>query len=408
MKVLMISPTFTPDVGGVETMLKNLCSYLTTSRIETDVVTYCPLIVNKKAPFKEILTAYVTIWRIPWIGYGLFNLFEKCAPLQFFYLVPGLTLGVLLKVLLHRKRPDVIHAFGLSGAFAGGMASRIFGIPCVVDMCTVYRFPERRLLAWFVRRILNRVDYVRGNNPAGKQELINLGLPAEKIGMITPPVDETVFKPMLQTEARKHLGLPESGDIVLFVGRMVESKNVDLAVATALSVKRAGITFVFVGEGPLLHKVEHAREMDARIRIVGNAKHRDLVYFYNAADILLCAPVDAKLLAFVGREALMCGLPILAPNTAVYFKIAYKVDSYLVPQEIGRLLDPKPEAFAAAVNEFFDYKAARGASLFDRNACRQHALEHYSTRAMEWLEDVYQKASRMRGALKKTDVALNG
>lgn len=399
----MVTPIFAPDVGGVETMLKNLCAYLSQRRFQVDVVTYSPLIVRTKAPLKERLDEYVTVRRIPWIGFGLFNIFERYPPIQFFYLVPGLLLGTLLFLLRKDRRPDIIHAFGLSGAFAGGLVSRIFGIPCVVDMCTVYRLSERRMLAWFVRLLLNWSDYVRGNNPAGKQELVNIGISPDKVGMIAPPVDESVFKPIPQTEARTRTGLPKKGYIALFVGRMVDSKGVDTAVAATRLVRHRDVTFVFVGEGPLRHLVEEAAASDKRIRIVGNVRHHDLVYYYNAADILMCAPVDSELIAFVGREALMCGLPILAPNAAVYFGIPYPVNPRLISSQIGRLLDPTPAALTTALNGLIEMHKNTGTSPFNRQACRKHALKYYSYRSQESLIEDYEKAIRIRHESKRPD-----
>lgn len=387
----MITPTFPPDVGGVETMLKNLCFHLAQHKFYVDVVTHSPLIVKKKALLKERFNEYVTVWRIPWVGFGLFNIFERYPFIQFLYIIPGLLLGSLLILFKTGRRLDVIHAFGLSGAFVGGLASRVFSIPCVVDMCTVYRLRERRILAPFVRVILNWCDYIRGNSPVGKKELVNIGINSVKLGIITPFVDETIFKPIPQIEARTKIGLPQHGYVVLFVGRMINGKGVDIAIDAVCLVKRSDVTFVFIGEGPLQRLVEKASVSDKRIHMVGNAKHHDLVYYYNAADVLICAPVDSELIAFVGREALMCGLPILAFNVAVYFGIPYTVESGLIPQRVGRLLEPKPEALAVLLEELIFLKATNGISPFDSQACRKYALDRYSSCTMEKLKDIYQK-----------------
>ncbi len=400
-RILLITPTFAPDVGGVETMLKNFCAYLTKHKYLVDVITYSPLIVRAKAPRKEALNEFVTVRRIPWIGWGLFNIFEKFPPIQFLYLVPGLLLGTILFLLRRTRRPDIIHVFGLSGAFVGGLVSRIFGIPSVIDMCTVYRFAKRPLLTKPVRILLDWSDYIRGNNPAGKEELLNIGLAAEKVGMITPPVDEAVFQPIPQVEARAKVGLPEKRYVALFVGRMVDSKNLDIAVNASKLIKMPEVEFVFIGDGPLRYLVEEAAVIDKRIRIIGEVKHHDLRYYYNSADILICAPVDSDLIAFVGREALMCGLPILAPNVAVYFGIPRRVNPELLPSKVGRLLEPTAEALAELLEELIRIKATRKTSPFDRRDCRKYALDHYSTCAMQWLGDAYRKASRIRFSKKK-------
>lgn len=392
----MISPTFAPDVGGVETMLTNLCDYLAKRRFMVDVLTYNPLIVRTKAPTKEKLNSYVTVWRIPWPGYGLFNVLEHYPPLQFIYLVPMLTLAIIAFLWRFRQKPDIIHAFGLSGATAGGLASQLFNVPCVVDMCTVYRFKERPLLGAIVKRILGWSDFIRGNNVVGRQELIDIGIDPHRIGIITPPVDESVFHPILQSDARSRLGLPHDAFVALFVGRMVESKGVDIAAAASQFVSNPKVVFVFVGEGPLRKLVEDAAARDSRIIIKNNVKHHDLVFYYNAADILMCAPVDKNLVAFVGREAILCGLPILAAKVAVYFGIPYSVNSDLIPSKIGKLFDPKPEALAECLEELARCSNKDESYSFDRKACRVYGLAHYSRHAMDWVGDTYEKTKGLR------------
>ena len=401
MKILVISPTFAPDVGGVETMLKDLCTFLANRGFTVDVITHTPLIARAKAPLRERFNDHVTVWRVPWIGFGLFNVFERYPPIQFLYLVPGLMIGTFLFLLFSQWRPDVIHALGLSGALVGGLLSRLFGLPCIAEMCTVYRFPERPILARLARLVLNWSDYVRGNDPAGRREVIGIGIMPERVGMNSAVVDETVFRPLPQAEARTKIGLPEKGYVGLFVGRMVDSKGMNTAVDATKLVQCSDVTFVFVGEGPLRRLVEEAAATDKRIRIVDNVPHHDLVHYYNAADILIRAPVDSELIARVGAEALMCGLPILAPNVAVYFGIPYPVNPRLVPPQIGRLLEATPEAFAATLNELIDLYETTGTSPFDKQACRQYALDHYSFKTQESVVGDYEKAMRIRHKSKR-------
>lgn len=396
MKILMISPTFFPDVGGVETMLSNFCEYLVKRKYHAEVLTYSPLIVKAKAPFKEKINRYVTVWRIPWLGYGLFNIFEHYPPIQFLYLVPALTFTTILFLSFSKHKPDIIHAFGLSGACAGGIASRIFRIPSVVDMCTVYRLPKRSLLAWCARQILKWNDYIRGNHLPGKEELLKIGIESKKVGVITPPVDESIFKPMSQTEMRKKLGLPLDNFIALFVGRMVRGKDVEIAVTATYLIKDPNITFVFIGEGPLQYLIENAALGDKRIIFTGNVKHHELSYYYNAADILMCAPVDSGVIAYIAREALMCGLPILAFNITKYFNIPQKVNLDLLPAGVSHFLDPTPEALADCLNELIYRKEKEGTLPFDRHACSKFAFDNYSQNALDWLEDTYEKTMKIR------------
>jgi len=396
MKILLITPTFSPDVGGVEAMLSKFCDYLAKRKFQANIITYNPLIAKAKAPFKEKFNEYVTIWRIPWVGRGLFNVFEHYPPIQFLYLVPALLVTVMVFLLNFRWRPDIIHGFGLSGAFAGGVSSRIYKIPCIVDMCTVYRFPERPVLAWFVRRILAWCDYIRANNPHGKEELEKIGIDSNKIGLITPPVDELYFKPIRQELARRYLKIPQKNFIALFVARMVYCKRVEIAIAATKLINNPRATFVFIGEGPLQSLVEKAAKRDKRIVFIGNVKHENLLYYYNAADVLMCAPVETGIVSWVGREALMCGLPILAPKTGVAFGVTFSVDKNLFPSEVGLFFEVTPKDLAKNLRELIRQKENGGIISMKRKACREFALTNYSSRAMDWLGDSYDKTIKLR------------
>lgn len=391
MKVILISPTFHPDVGGVETMLFKFCEYLEKKDIQADVITYSPLIARVKVPLKERFNRTVTVWRIPWIGYGLFNVFEKYPFIQFFYLVPALAVTTLLFLLFVKRKPEIIHVFGLSGAFVGGIASKLYRIPSLVDMCTVYRLSQRKTLSYYVKLILNWNTSIRANNPEGKNELIQIGMDPSKIGLISPPVDESVFQPINQITARKKTMLPLNKFIVLFVGRMVESKRIDIAAKVPALISNPNVLFVFIGDGPLIHIVKDLAVKNNKVIVRGTIEYNNLVYYYNAADILYFAPVDSQLLAFVGREALMCGLPILAPNDGKYFGISQKVKPDIISSAVGKLLDPTPEAFASYILQMVKFKDKFHSLPFKRRDCRAYAIKHYSYKALNWLGNTYER-----------------
>ena len=108
---------------------------------------------------------------------------------------------------------------------------------------------------------------------------------------------------------------------------------------------------------------------------------------------MTCAAVDSKLVSFVGREALMCGLPILFPKKAVYFSIPYIVDDHLVPESCGLVFTPNPKNLAIIINKLHrEYEKYHRLFTFKRKNCRQFALQKYSKQAIEWIGDSYKIA----------------
>ena len=83
--VLIISHCFAPNTGGVETHLSDLTDYLHDSNINCFVLTYQPLVTRARGLFME-KRGPLTICRLPWIGFGLFNHFERYPAVSYTHL----------------------------------------------------------------------------------------------------------------------------------------------------------------------------------------------------------------------------------------------------------------------------------------------------------------------------------
>lgn len=88
MTVLILSPFFSPNVGGVEAHLNKLINCLNKRGIKVIVLTYQPLTTPAKGPAVEKREG-VEIRRIKWFGMGLFHRLEPYAILELLYLFPG-------------------------------------------------------------------------------------------------------------------------------------------------------------------------------------------------------------------------------------------------------------------------------------------------------------------------------
>jgi glycosyltransferase involved in cell wall biosynthesis len=86
-KILMITPFFSPNIGGVETHLDDLCEYLRKRGHKIFVITYQPLTTNVKA-LKFERDQNLEVRRIGWFGYSLFHKLEPYPLLEFMYLTP--------------------------------------------------------------------------------------------------------------------------------------------------------------------------------------------------------------------------------------------------------------------------------------------------------------------------------
>ncbi len=97
--------------------------------------------------------------------------------------------------------------------------------------------------------------------------------------------------------------IPGGGPILLYVGRVAVEKN----ISAFLDLKVAG-TKVVVGDGPMIEELR-GKYRDACF--VGARHGRDLVSYYNAADVFVF-PSKTDTFGLVILEALACGLPVAA------------------------------------------------------------------------------------------------
>jgi len=173
-----------------------------------------------------------------------------------------------LMALFRRLRPDVVQTFLTQMDIFGGMAATVLRIPWVLsERSTASAYPptiRHRLRAIIGRRADAVVpnspggaEYWRGIAPAIDQiEVIPNIIPQSEIDAATPVIDPTL------------------GDVVLYVGRFSEEKNLfTLLEALVPVLNRGKTTAVFCGEGYLRPVVEgKARTLGIadRARFLGN------------------------------------------------------------------------------------------------------------------------------------------
>src|SRR5437016_5738733 len=116
--IVILSPFFSPNIGGVETHLNDLCNYLSRNGYRTYVFTYQPLTTDKTAASFE-KSGNLETRRMKWFGYSLFDRLESNFFIEFLYLTPALFIFSLPYVFGIRKRIGVIHSHGLNAALVG-------------------------------------------------------------------------------------------------------------------------------------------------------------------------------------------------------------------------------------------------------------------------------------------------
>ncbi len=177
--------------------------------------------------------------------------------------------------------------------------------------------------------------------------------------IVPPGVDHAFFGPGHGPQARRALGLPLDGRLLLFVGRIQPLKCADVAIETLAELGADGgepYRLVVVGgpSGPHgekalqgLHDVADARGVGELVHFIEPQPHELLSSYYRAADVCL-VPSRSESFGLVALEAAACGTPVVASAVG---GLTTLVDHGYT----GFLVDAHdPRAYAAAVRRVFE------------------------------------------------------
>jgi len=373
----MLSPFFSPNVGGVETHLDDLCAYLQKREHRVFVVTYQPLTSRVKAPRFET-RQNLEVRRIEWLGYNLFHRLEPYPLLEFIYLTPVLLVYSLLFLFRYRNTVDVIHAHGLNAAFVAKMLAGLFRKRAVVSIHAIYNLSKKPMLARLMKISLFTFDTVLTLANRSKAELLKIGLVNAKVKVFTHWVDQEALRPMDKGACKKELGL-KGKFVVLFVGRLIEIKGVNLLLEVAMRVADIkDLLFVFVGDGPLANEVKDMSDSFSNVFYVGKVEKETLILYYNAADVVIAPSLYEEGFGRVILEALSCGTPVIASNKG---GVPEALD-----ESVGILIEPKIDEIKRAIESLY----AHSEKLENlRRNCRTYAENRFSENNAKVIENAY-------------------
>jgi glycosyltransferase involved in cell wall biosynthesis len=136
-------------------------------------------------------------------------------------------------------------------------------------------------------------------------------VPPEKISVIHNGFDLRQFASGQRDAARQQLGLRHDEFVVVWGGRMVPVKDVDLlaSVVTKAAEKRSRMSFLVVGDGTERARLESKIQGCTNVRLVGWRKDMDRIW--TAADVaLLTSRNEGTPTALI--EAMAAGVPFVA------------------------------------------------------------------------------------------------
>ena len=219
--------------------------------------------------------------------------------------------------------------------------------------------PEPALRIRVEGEIAQQADLLIASTAEESVDLVTgYGADPERVRVVPPGVDPSVFQPIDRGEARRKIGYGP-GRMLLFVGRLERLKGVEVAIrALALLRDRShdDVRLVILGEDSKdgdesekerLKSVASDLGVRDRVDFLGSVAHHELPYFYSAADVCVM-PSYSESFGLVGLEAQACGRPVVGSDVAGLRSVVRDdVSGYLIDghepaayaERIGRLLD---------------------------------------------------------------------
>jgi D-inositol-3-phosphate glycosyltransferase len=232
----------------------------------------------------------------------------------------------------------LVHShYWLSGQ-VGWLAADRWQVPLVHTMHTMARVknvhlaegdsPEPPGREIGEQQVVEAADRLIANTLDEAHELESLyGAPHDRVVVVPPGVDLTLFSPGDQLAARQAVGLPPEAKVLLFVGRIQPLKAPEVLIkATAELLARhpawKGQLVVAVVGGPSGSGLAHPHGLEElaaqlgiapQVRFVKPVPRPELAQWYRAADVV-AVPSYSESFGLVAVEAQACGTPVVAAN----------------------------------------------------------------------------------------------
>lgn len=308
MRILVLSELFLPTKGGTAVWAAEV--YRRLGGKEVHIVTAD---VPGAAETDEVHPNTVhrlNLRRVPWLRPESLGMYAR-----FFFKSLALAFG---------RRFNAIHAFrALPEGLSAWAVGRLTLHPIVI-----YAHGEE-LTTWgkggkykAMRFVLRHADKVIANSDFTRDELLAMGIRAERVELINPGVDVERFHPGLPCDDLKQsIGLQPGEKLILSVGRLSRRKGFDMVIRSLPRLAELGIRsrYVLIGIGEdqdYLSTLARDTLVDDRVHMLGHVSQEDLPRWYNACDIFVmpnrAINGDTEGFGMVFLEASACGKPVIS------------------------------------------------------------------------------------------------
>ena len=202
--------------------------------------------------------------------------------------------------------------------------------------------------------LVKMADKIIATSESDRRYLITLyNCPENKVFVITPGVDLKVFNPKDKNISKEMIGADKNHKLILFVGRIEPLKGIDVllyAMKILLETNPEICLCLWILGGDLtngikdwpkelkrLNKLKELLNISAAVTFVGRKKQNELPDYYNASEVVVL-PSQYESFGIAALEAMACGIPVIATDTAGVTGILDEKHSSLITSANNPLL----------------------------------------------------------------------
>lgn len=317
MRILLVTPSYYPIIGGSEALTRNLSDKLSEIGFHVDIMT---LNMNKK---------WNTSWKEETRKEGSINVFRVPALNPFPHLPnPLFTLfrmNVLPKptFLSKLKNYDIVHFIG-EADLSFPLLSYFVKKPKIMHCVGIFRnggiyqyymFKRPYLKSIFKRFFPNLANVFVAYSSEEKKLLSELSVPPDRILILPLGID---VKSLQENKKEK------IDNLILFVGRIDRIKGLHILLNALLYLKTP-TQLAIIGpkwDEKYYEEIERmSRAINKKgfhsVKLLGPMDHSNLTYWYQKAAILV-TPYLYETYSYVTLEALACGTPVVSTGSHIF------------------------------------------------------------------------------------------
>jgi glycosyltransferase involved in cell wall biosynthesis len=266
------------------------------------------------------------------------------------------------------ERYDAIHSHEEMG-LVGVWLAKLMGVPHLYDMhsslpqqLSNFKYSQsgalHRIFTWAEDQMVHNSDVVITICQELQDTVAEMGV-AERSLLIENVMGGDVDELPSRTprEIRSEWGIAETAPLALYTGTFEAYQGVEMLIdaVAILSKRRPEARVLVVGGEPAQVEQAKARAVGsgaaAAMVFTGQQPAKDIPGFVQAADLLVSPRIRGTNTPLKIYSYLRSGKAIVATNLLTHTQV--------LNPEIARLVDPKPEPFAAAMLELIEQPAER-------------------------------------------------